>query len=384
MQAVASFIVCFMRAGERPVTARQERWRLQNGSETDKRPIAVIGAGFTGTMTALHLLARVPDRRVLLCERAGRFARGAAYSTPDPVHLLNVRAANMSAFPDRPTHFAEWVAAQGPSESVHETPVGTFVTRDLFGRYLASLVSDALGCQDGAERLRIVPEAVTDLAPEEGGYTLALDGGRKHRVSAAVLAVGNLLPDRRAESAYVENPWAAPFADKLNASQPVLVLGTGLTMVDVVSRLWASGFPGPVIALSRRGLLSHTHHATTPRPTPDFSAEERRSLSALVRRVRQEVRAASEQGVDSAKLRGDYHWHVHDTTDDFFLVLHGRLHIDLEDGATVTLEPGQMYVVPQGVRHRPRAPEEAHILLIEPTGTPNSGDPRTAAPRRVI
>lgn len=85
-----------------------------------------------------------------------------------------------------------------------------------------------------------------------------------------------------------------------------------------------------------------------------------------------------------AKLRGEYHWHVHDETDDFFLVLEGCLEIDLEDGSMVTLRPGQMYIVPRGIHHRPRAREEAHILLIEPTGTPNSGDPQTAAPRRVI
>lgn len=85
-----------------------------------------------------------------------------------------------------------------------------------------------------------------------------------------------------------------------------------------------------------------------------------------------------------AKLRGDYHWHVHEDSDDFFLVLSGQLEIDLEDGTTVALGPGQLYVVPKGVRHRPRAAAETHILLIEPTGTPNSGDPLTAAPRRVI
>lgn len=85
-----------------------------------------------------------------------------------------------------------------------------------------------------------------------------------------------------------------------------------------------------------------------------------------------------------AKLRGEYHWHVHHDTDDFFLVMDGHLDIDLEDGTTVTLAPGQLYIVPKGVRHRPRAMKEAHILLIEPTGTPNSGDPRTAAPRRFI
>ncbi len=88
-----------------------------------------------------------------------------------------------------------------------------------------------------------------------------------------------------------------------------------------------------------------------------------------------------------AKLRGEYHWHVHPDTDDFFLVLAGQLQIDVEDGgavSTVSLAPGQMYVVPKGARHRPWTDGEAHILLIEPTGTPNSGDPLTAAPRQVI
>ena len=85
-----------------------------------------------------------------------------------------------------------------------------------------------------------------------------------------------------------------------------------------------------------------------------------------------------------AKLRGDYHWHVHEDSDDFFLVLAGQLDIDLDDGTTVTLGPGQLYVVPKGVWHRPRAQDEAQIVLIEPTGTPNSGDPATAAPRRLI
>lgn len=84
------------------------------------------------------------------------------------------------------------------------------------------------------------------------------------------------------------------------------------------------------------------------------------------------------------KVKGDYSWHSHADTDDFFLVIKGLLHIDVEGQDTVTLSAGQMFVVPKGVRHRPHAPEEAHLLLIEPTGTPNSGDVATAAPRRAI
>jgi mannose-6-phosphate isomerase-like protein (cupin superfamily) len=81
------------------------------------------------------------------------------------------------------------------------------------------------------------------------------------------------------------------------------------------------------------------------------------------------------------KVKGEFVWHKHDDTDDFFLVLKGVLAIQLRD-RTVTLGPGQMYVVPKGVEHRPVAREEAHLLLIEPTGTPNTGNAATAAPHR--
>ncbi len=84
-----------------------------------------------------------------------------------------------------------------------------------------------------------------------------------------------------------------------------------------------------------------------------------------------------------AKLQGEFVWHKHDDTDDCFLVLAGRLTIQLRD-RDVHLGPGELFVVPRGVEHRPIAVEEVHILLIEPTGTPNTGDPATAAPRRVI
>ncbi len=83
-----------------------------------------------------------------------------------------------------------------------------------------------------------------------------------------------------------------------------------------------------------------------------------------------------------AKVKGEFSWHKHDETDDFFLVLDGTLDVELRD-RTVTRGPGELYVVPKGVEHRPVAREEAHILLIETTGTLNTGDPATAAPRRL-
>ncbi|MFM9940761.1 MAG: cupin domain-containing protein [Hyphomicrobiaceae bacterium] len=83
------------------------------------------------------------------------------------------------------------------------------------------------------------------------------------------------------------------------------------------------------------------------------------------------------------KVKGEFVWHKHDDTDDFFQVLHGVLDIEMRD-RTVRLHAGEMFIVPRGVEHRPVAREEAHVLLIEPTGTPNTGNAATAAKRTVI
>ena len=90
----------------------------------------------------------------------------------------------------------------------------------------------------------------------------------------------------------------------------------------------------------------------------------------------------NENDVMVTKLEGPFIWHKHDDTDDFFLVLRGSLDIELRD-RVVTLGPGELFVVPKGVEHRPVAREEVHVLLIESTGTANTGDASTAAPRRL-
>ncbi|PCJ90316.1 MAG: mannose-6-phosphate isomerase [Hyphomicrobiales bacterium] len=83
------------------------------------------------------------------------------------------------------------------------------------------------------------------------------------------------------------------------------------------------------------------------------------------------------------KVQGEFNWHSHDDTDDFFMVLDGEITIEMRDG-DVTLKAGELFVVPKGVEHRPIAKNEAHLLLIEPSGTPNTGDPETAARKQEI
>lgn len=96
------------------------------------------------------------------------------------------------------------------------------------------------------------------------------------------------------------------------------------------------------------------------------------------------VASYNDNDVMVVRVEGAFVWHSHPDTDDFFMVVAGRIRIDLEDGP-VHLGPGEIFVVPAGVRHRPVAEDgEAHLLLIEPAGTPNTGDPETAAVKSAL
>ncbi|GJE44790.1 FAD/NAD(P)-binding protein [Methylobacterium soli] len=260
-------------------------------------PIAVIGAGFSGTMAAIQLLSALPQSRpVLLCERAEAFGRGLAYATPAPAHLLNLRAANMSAFPDRPHHFEAWLAGQ-TEEGVQRTPAGTFAPRGLYGRYLAELLQRAITA-GGVPRLHLVNDAVTDLEPAGAGYILHTEGGPVHRVAGAVLAAGNLAGPGAPHSHYRVDPWQLEQFGRLHPHLPVLIVGTGLTMVDTVASLRAHGFSGRIVAVSRRGLLPRVHAPVEARPAPNLTTQDLASLSVLLGRIRREVAAADAAGSD--------------------------------------------------------------------------------------
>lgn len=264
-------------------------------------PLAVIGAGFSGTITALNLLRTLePDQDVMLCERSGKFARGVAYATEQNDHLLNVRAANMSAFAEQPDSFESWVrgCAGHDTARVRETPVGVFAARSLYGRYLAAMLDMAMASVAGTGRLRLVTDEVVDVVPSAGGWRLVFASGAAQLAAGAVLAMGNLGSAPRDTPAQRFDPWAPAAFDGLLPGLPVLILGTGLTTMDVVLALHARGFPGPVIALSRRGLLPQRHAPAAPWRRPAFTRAERASLLALLRRVRREIAAARAQGVD--------------------------------------------------------------------------------------
>lgn len=243
--------------------------------------VAIVGGGYSGTLQAINLLA-LTDARVTLIEK-GRLARGVAYSTASPDHLLNVAAARMSAFPDRPLHFAAWLAAKGLGGPE------SFAQRRVFGAYLEDQLDEARAAYGG--RLSIIAGEAVDIVASGEAETVILADGRRIDADRAILSIGNLPPDvpgliaraDLADGVYVADPWAGPILDDLRAEDTVLLVGTGLTAVDAALMLDAGGFRGRILALSRRGLLPRAHAAHDP--APNAPALEG-GCSALLRSVR--------------------------------------------------------------------------------------------------
>ncbi|HLY55227.1 MAG TPA: FAD/NAD(P)-binding protein, partial [Stellaceae bacterium] len=264
----------------------------------EKPPVAVIGGGFSGTMAAIQLARAVPrDQPILLCERAGSFGQGVAYATAVPDHLLNVRAANMSAFAAEPGHFETWLESEGEAARTHRTEAGVFASRGTYGRYLTSILYDEIRDQERPGQLRPLPDDIVDCRRTGDGFELTSGSGRRYTARAVVLATGHVPSAPSADPRYVTNPWARGATRGLDDTAPVLVLGTGLTMVDVVVSLRQSGFTGPIIALSRHGLLPQPHEASAPWPMPQFTEAERGSVRLTMRRMRGEIAAAASAGI---------------------------------------------------------------------------------------
>lgn len=223
--------------------------------------IAIVGSGFSGLLTAVQLARRLPHARLCLIEKGPRFAEGAAYATREAQHVLNVRLENMSAFPDEPDHLARWLATQ-PQWSAQ----GPFITRGDYGRYLRYILSETLSAAPGGIEL-IHDEAVR--AEQTGtGWRLGFHDRAPVDADIVVLAVGNPAPadpDNLNEaltrsSFYISDPWRRS-ATLPGTADRVLLIGSGLTMVDV---LLTHARPGrSFVALSRRGLTPRAHKIVT-------------------------------------------------------------------------------------------------------------------------
>lgn len=255
------------------------RVRQQNGPH-----VAIVGAGFSGLLTAVNLLKASRDVRATLIERRGVFGPGTAYDTGNPGHLLNVRLDNMSAFPDQPSHLADWLAEQ-PSWRAQDG----FISRGVYGDYLQALLDEALdeALDDAPDRLNLIGAEAQSIDRRDDGWRIVTSDGEV-AADQVVLALGNLEPASppgvedavRASPAYVENPWRFDPQTARDARN-VLLIGSGLTMVDAAITLRRPG--RRLTALSRHGLLPRAP-ATVP-PTPYVGAFSG-SPAGILRQIR--------------------------------------------------------------------------------------------------
>ena len=249
--------------------------------KSDRVPVAIIGGGFSGTILAAQLARR--GIASVLIDGSGRMGRGVAYSTTEPAHLLNVRAEGMSAWAGEPDHFARLFEAEGGD------PRG-FAERRLFGRYLGEILDGAVA----SGKTRPVDATACSAARNDGGWQVVLDSGERIDADALALAVGNQEPEALSAftgvgDRFIRNPWGtdshAAVTELAALGETALLVGTGLTMIDVVLSLDAAGHRGRIVALSRRGLIPRSHADFEPAPV-ELREVPHGSLRALWRWLR--------------------------------------------------------------------------------------------------
>jgi uncharacterized NAD(P)/FAD-binding protein YdhS len=266
-----------------------------------ERPtVAIVGGGASGVLTALHLLRRRAPVRIVLIEERAQLGRGVAYSTACDAHLLNVPAHGMSAFPDEPRHFLQWARDRHP-----EVEPGAFLPRRLYGQYLEWCLTEEVAAARRRTPFTAVQGRAVGVAAGPGGAVLRLAGGETVWASQVVLALGNSAGPTEPKAVDGPGPirdaWQPDAVADLPDGRPVVLIGTGLTAIDVMLSLDEAGFDGPIHAVSRHGLLPHVHRPSDPGPatrvlppppvltvraaTPDRARE-------LVASIRAEIRLA--------------------------------------------------------------------------------------------
>ena len=221
--------------------------------------VVVAGAGFSGLMSLVQLVRRTSRLRVIVVEPTHRQRPGVAYGACRPIHVLNVPAIRMGAFPDDPGGFFRWLEARAPGRFAPND----FVPRAMYGDYLNDLVSRAID-ESGAVVARVA-DAVDSVERNESTIRVSLVSGRSIDARAVILAVGlpaavpSWMSSTSSIDGVVGDPWADGALDRIPADDPVAIIGTGLTGLDVLQAIDEQHHRGPVTFVSRTGKFPLPH-----------------------------------------------------------------------------------------------------------------------------
>jgi uncharacterized NAD(P)/FAD-binding protein YdhS len=271
--------------------------------------VAIIGAGFTGAALAVNLLRRLPPgARIALIGAGDDAGRGVAYGTPDPDHRLNVPAGRMSLFATDPSDFVRWLGDQPEGQGIAADALPySFAPRRAYGRYVADRLAAAEREATGRVSLLRLPRAALAARPVAAGLRIDLDGGGPVVAEATALCLGNIptgLPvpadavDRAIRDRIILDPWQPSALDAVGEDDDVLVIGTGLTMIDQVLSLTARGHRGRIVAMSRRGLLPLAHREPRQPPLALATVAATTPLVELSRLLRTKAKAEIAAGRD--------------------------------------------------------------------------------------
>lgn len=271
--------------------------------------VVVIGGGFSGAMTALHLSRQPRAQRIIVIDPREHLGLGLAYSTGTQRHLLNVPAGKISAFPDDPGHFLGWLHANGLAEATAQD----FIPRAVYGRYARSLLQQT---QHIEHRRDTAVSCV--VSPDGTQAELTLASGRVLAADTVVLALGNfdppplpnVEPEAEERGLYCRSAWSdATFAD-LDPAAHVALVGCGLTAVDVLLRLRDQGHHGPVTAVSRHAALPMAHVTPVPCLEPVIAGPAPRTARELLHQFHQALRNGIpwRAAVDSLRPRTNELW----------------------------------------------------------------------------
>jgi uncharacterized NAD(P)/FAD-binding protein YdhS len=268
--------------------------------------VAIIGAGFSGSMVAVHLACMAPNLRVLIADKGRAFGRGVAYGTNKLRHLLNVPAGKMSAFPDAPDDFAQWLAARRRgirSIGIEAIRPDDFLPRRIYGAYLRQLLQKARRATGNLEFLR---SQVSDIEPWGDLLHVTAENGTAFSARRVVLALGNFPPgDPRVHDSsfhrnprYLNDPWSQETLRRISRNDDILILGSGLTALDLLVSLDGMKSRGIIHVISRRGLFPQPHARYEPQPGWFADRAFPTTVRALVHMVRAEVIKAGASGID--------------------------------------------------------------------------------------
>ncbi|MBD2534569.1 FAD/NAD(P)-binding protein [Nostoc flagelliforme FACHB-838] len=270
--------------------------------------IAIIGGGFSGSLVATHLLKTASQPLTIkLIERSDQIGKGIAYSTDTNCHLLNVSAGNMSAFAHDPGHLLRWLQYNRDELTAffsEEVNASTFIPRKVYGLYIQSVLAEAEVTAPSDVQLERLTDEVVGVQPEGKGVMISLRSGRCFAADRVVLALGNspsappAIQNANSNDDYLRNAWSADALADLDADAPVLLIGTGLTMVDMVLSLSDRQHRGKIYAVSRRGLFPLKHQAAQPYPCFLTLENSPKSVHCWLQMLRAEVKVATTQGYD--------------------------------------------------------------------------------------